>query len=312
MTPQLSLIVGLGEALFDVFPDRQVLGGAPLNVAVHAHQLAQLVGGQGIVVSRIGDDSLGQQVLADLSQRGMTTDFVQLDSAKPTGRVNVTLQDGEPDYEIETDVAWGAMELTPKLQQLASTCSAVCFGTLAQHDAATRETIRAFLNSAKNAIRMFDVNLRQHYYSRDIIETSCNAANAVKLNAEELPVVSDLLDLAPAESSQQELTKRLRARFDLDFVALTRGPQGTVLITADDYVEDSPVRFPSTPHADSVGAGDACSAALLLGMSLGWPLHQTVELANLAGAYVASVPGATPQLPEECLKLVRDMPTGNN
>jgi len=303
-TTEPPVIIGLGEALFDVFPDRQVLGGAPLNVAVHAHQIASPLGGRGVVVSRIGDDELGRAVQADLASRDMTSEHVQVDLNRPTGRVNVTLTAGEPAYDIERGVAWDAMELPAATRQLAAECSAVCFGTLAQRREASRQAIYGFLENAPSAIRMFDVNLRQDYFSREIIEASCSRANAVKLNEEELPVVARLLKLGEVSDEPDALAQELRRRFQLKFVALTRGPRGTVLFTADERIEGEPVRFRKHDDADSVGAGDACSAGLLLGEVLCWPRERTVQLANTLGAFVASVPGATPQLSEECLRLV--------
>lgn len=310
-TGSAPIIVGLGESLFDVFTDRRVLGGAPLNVAVHAHQLAQVVGGCGAVVSCVGDDELGQEVLNELARRGMATEFVQADPARSTGRVNVTVREGEPDYEIEADVAWDAIGFTSEMQDLAVKCSAVCFGSLAQRNVESRQAINSFLDNADRAIRLFDVNLRQDYYDRDVIQESCRRASAVKLNEEELRIVSGLLQLGQSDDNQNELVMRLRQRFDLRVVVLTRGERGTILMTADGRFEGLPMSFPKDPDADSVGAGDACSAGLLVGWVLDWPHERTVELANLVGAYVASVPGATPELPPECLRLVRETPSEN-
>ncbi len=313
MPPRFT-IVGLGEALFDLFPDRQILGGAPLNVAVHAHQLGGIVGGRGLVVSRVGQDDLGNLLLDDLRGRNMTTDYVQTDPDHPTGRVYVSFNDdGSHGFEIVRNVAWDWLQFDPDMESLAVACDAVCFGSLAQRDAQSRNTIYRFLNAARRAVRLFDVNLRQDYFSRDVLTRSCELATAVKLNDEELPVVARLLNLRGAPggdaSDADGLAGELLKRFNLRLVALTRGAKGTALYTPDASgprkLEQPAVSYPAAEGADSVGAGDACAAGLLVGMILRWPLTRTLELANHAGAYVASRPGATPAMPDDLLERVR-------
>lgn len=308
MTTKPLTIVGLGEALFDVFPDRRVLGGAPLNVAVHAHQLLREVGGRGVVASRVGDDELGKELTAELHRRKMTTGYVQMDEQRPTGQVFVTFDDGQHSFEIAKDSAWDALQFETSLAELAADCDAVCFGTLGQRNAAARASIGEFLKSAGAAVRLFDVNLRQHYFDEDVIRESCQAATALKLNDEELPVVARLLGLEEPAETQGEATAlqadRLRRAFDLEFVALTRGERGTVLFAESGRFELEPVRYLAGQSADSVGAGDACAAGLLVGQLLNWPAERQLELANRAGAFVASVAGATPDLPDEILELV--------
>lgn len=287
-------IVGLGEALFDVFvaDDRRLLGGAPLNVAVQAHQAAAEIGGEGVVVTRVADDDLGQEIVADLARRGMTADHVQSDPDHPTGRVFVTVRHGEPHYEIVEGVAWDKLQLTDSARRLAASCQAVCFGSLAQRDPLARASVQGFVREVRAAVRMFDVNLRQTYYDTAVLRDSCQLATAVKLNEHELPIVAHKLGLAADGEA-------LRAAFDLDVVAYTQGPRGTVLFTPDGRFEDRPVQYDPHPQADGVGAGDACSAGLLIGMVLQWPWARTLHLANHLGAYVASQPGATPALPEQ-------------
>jgi len=293
-------IVGLGEALFDVFPEYQVLGGAPLNAAVHAHQLASVVGGSGAMVSRVGRDELGQRILVELEVRGMSTRYVQRDAEHETGQVHVTIVDGEPHYDIVAGVAWDRMEFTPDCAELAGRCGAVCFGSLAQRDPVSRACIEQFVRTADDAVRMFDVNLRQQYFSAEIIRRSCELANVVKLNDQELPIVAELLGISGDDPDSQ--ARALLAAFGLDAVALTRGPLGTVLFTPQERFEGDAVSYPLAENADNVGAGDACSAGLLFGMLRGLPWPQTLQLANHAGAYVASQCGATPSLPAEVLR----------
>jgi fructokinase len=304
-------IVGLGEALFDIFPDRHVLGGAPLNVAVHAHQISQPRGGRGVVVSRIGQDPLGDELLAELRRRGMTTEYVQTDPDRPTGTVYVDLSvPSSPSYDIVRGVAWDWLQFDPDLESMASQCQAVCFGTLAQRESEGRSAVLRFLTATKRAVRLFDVNLRQDYYSQQIIRRSCEMATAVKLNEHEMPVVMDCLGMtaSPSAAGRDETERQaatLLKKFDLKLIALTRGQRGTVLITPTARIEGEPVSYPAEQGADPVGAGDACSAGLLLGLVQRWPLEKTVALANHLGAYVASRQGATPALPQEILEMVQ-------
>lgn len=295
-------IVGLGEALFDLLPDRQVLGGAPLNVIVHVQQLVAALNGQAFMVSRVGSDVLGRRLLDELRARRMSTQYIQTDPDRPTGTVRVTFDQGEPQYEIVRDVAWDRLEYTPDLRALVRSCQAVCFGSLGQRERPAQETICHFLQSAMGAIRLFDVNLRQRFYNARILRLSMELASVAKLNLTELPIVIRELGLKPVGSSQgpnvlDDLVEALLKEFDLATVVLTRGAQGTVLYTRQGRLEGNPVHYPAQPDADSVGAGDACSAGLLVGMVLGWPPERTLALANRMGAYVASVAGATPILP---------------
>lgn len=277
-------VVGLGEALFDLLPGGPVLGGAPLNVAVHAGQL----GARGVLVSRVGRDVLGERLRAEVDGR-LDAAELQTDPERPTGTVGVTLEGGEPRYDIVKDVAWDRLELTPRLRALAASADAVCFGTLAQRSPRSREATRGFLDAATKAVRLFDVNLRQDYYSREILRESLRRATMIKLNEAELPVVLGLLDVPHLES--------LRAAYGLTHAVLTRGARGTSI----NGTEGEAARFPLQPGADSVGAGDACSAGVLTGVLRGWTIERTLTLANRLGAYVASVPGATPRLPAELI-----------
>ncbi|QDT68669.1 2-dehydro-3-deoxygluconokinase [Planctomycetes bacterium MalM25] len=296
-----SLIVGLGESLFDCFPDREVLGGAPLNVALHANALLGLVGGRGVVATRIGRDELGERLLRELGDRGLDTSFVQIDERLPTGRVDVLLDSaGDATYQFLTPSAWDALELDAPLTELARSCDAVVFGTLGQRDKASREAIQSFLLDAPMAIRLFDVNLRQDFYSAEIIDRSLRLASAAKFNEDELTIVARLLGLDP-ELKVGQSTAFFLKRYDLDWLALTRGPRGTLLVAQDRHHAGEEATFPQDSKADTVGAGDACSAGLLYGSLRGWPQEKTATLANRLGAYVASRPGATPKLPADLL-----------
>ena len=291
------LIVGLGEALYDLLPVGPVLGGAPLNAAVQAHQIGRLIGGQAVMSSRIGNDELGHALKDNLQARGMDTKTLQRDSEAPTGTVKVTLRGTEPEYEIIENVAWDRLEWDDTLERLAQRCDAVCFGTLGQRLQPARGTIQRFVETADQAARLFDVNLRQHYFSKEVLEAGFSSASIVKMNEEELPVVAPLLG-APGDESAVE---PLLDRFGLNLFVLTRGQLGTKLFTGSETVEGRTARFDLEENADSVGAGDACSAAILHGAVRDWSLQQTADMANQLGAYVTSRSGATPELPEKLL-----------
>lgn len=297
-------IVGLGEALFDVFPDTQVLGGAPLNVAVAAHQLAQVRGGRGVVVSRVGQDDLGNQVVAELTERGISCEYLQRDPDHGTGVVYVGVDHkGEPNYDIVGDVAYDWLQWDGDLDDLAARCEAVAFGSLCQRQAQSRSTIYRFLGEARRAVKLFDVNIRQNFYNQNIIRRSLELANVVKLNEDELPLVTTML--ACAGDDEMAKARSLIKKFDLRMVVYTRGEQGTTIITADDVVRGEPVSYDRAENADNVGAGDACTAGVLVGLTLRMPLDRVVALANHAGAYVASQCGATAALPDTVLDKVK-------
>jgi len=308
MTKEPPLIVGIGEALFDVFPHAEILGGAPLNTAVSAHQLLAPSGGSGVVVSCVGEDEHGEQIKQELTSRGMTADYVQTDAALETGTVKINIHDDGHSFTIAEPSAWDHITFTPQVAEVAARCTAVCFGTLAQRNPQSREAIQKFLAAAPAAIRLFDVNLRQNYFDRELIEQSCTAATVIKLNDEELPVIAQLLELSPTSSVETDeqvntLAASLRQRFDVQAVILTRGERGTVMFTADDRFEAEPVSYSQSTQADGVGAGDACTAGIVVGMIRQWPPKQQLALANHAGAYVATVPGPTPPLPDEIIAL---------
>jgi fructokinase len=176
-------IVGLGEALFDIIDGEERLGGAPLNVALHAHQLAQPRSGRGVPVSRIGQDELGKTLIRQLRDRGLDTGYIQHDPDRPTGQVFVdTDAAGQPTYDIVRGAAWDMLWFDSDLEDLAMTCNAVAFGSLAQREAQTRNTIYRFLETCRRATRLFDVNLRPPFYETRSLRRSCELADVVKLN----------------------------------------------------------------------------------------------------------------------------------
>ncbi|MDA0725040.1 MAG: PfkB family carbohydrate kinase [Verrucomicrobia bacterium] len=293
-------IVGLGEAVFDVFPDKEVLGGTSLNVAVQAHQLQAPLGGRGVLLSRIGSDDLGNRLQEEFTSRNLPREFVQVDPVKPTGQVLVSFIDGAPSYEIVMDTAWDHLQFTGREAELAAVCDAVSFGTMSQRHPVAHRATQAFLAEAKNALKIFDVNLRMDLFSAQILDEGCRVANLVKLNDEEIEIVASMLDLPSGDSRLG--AEALLENYDLEAVIFTRGKRGTAAYTAKGWVEGDPASFPLAENADSVGAGDACTAALLTARLLGRPWQAALDMANRHGAFVASQPGATPRLPTEILK----------
>jgi fructokinase len=295
-------IVGIGESLFDFVGDQQHPGGAPMNVAIHAQQLGKAAGGRGVLVSRVGQDELGTQIAQTLRDRGMTLDYLQTDPDHPTGRVYVEPEaDGGVSYEIVENAAWDLIQYDPDMDPLAMSCQAVCFGSLAQRHAQSRNSIYRFIETSRARYKMFDVNLRKPFYDRQHITRSCELATVVKLNSDELGELSGMLSLDG--QSVDERVKALMGRFDLRMVVLTRGKDGTVLYTPAGRYEGEPASYDPTEGADPVGAGDSVSAAVLVGKALRMPDQQVATLANRVGAYVAAHAGATPDLPDDLLKL---------
>lgn len=300
------VVVGLGEALFDCFADSRHVGGAPVNVAVHCDALLRAIGGRGVVASAVGDDSFGQEFAAFLASRALDGQFVQIVPNHPTGRVFVTVDArGEPSYQIESDVAWDHLQYDENWQRLARSCAAISFGTLAQRSPTSRGTIVQFLRDARQAIRLFDVNLRQNHFSADLIRESLELATAAKLNLDELHQVSQMLGAStPSAADPSGVVLEIMTRFGLDWVAVTSGSQGTWLFAEQQRFASAVPKYDAADGADSVGAGDACGAGLLVGALFEWPYERRVELANHLGAYVCSRPGAIPPLPASLLDRV--------
>ncbi len=293
-------IVGIGEALFDVYPDREVLGGAPLNFAVHANRLASRLGMQAAPVSRIGWDARGERMKSRLASLGVSDEYLQPDIDHPTGTVEVSLDaEGQPSYVIPPQCAWDFLQFSSEFEALASRCQAVCFGTLAQRRDGARETIEAFLTKAENAIRLFDVNLRQDFYDLSMLRRGCALATVLKVNEQELEVLSELLDLSG------DPVAALFGRFPMERLLLTRGDRGCILFGANNTkLEGKMISYPAAPDADAVGAGDAAAAGFVIGLLAKMTDGQVLELANHMGAWVASQPGASPTLPAHILDMV--------
>ncbi len=288
-----NIIVGLGELLWDLFPAGKQLGGAPANFAY----ITSLLGDKGIPASRLGQDSLGADAIRRLGELGLSTEFIQQDADHPTGTVKVEVdRTGQPRFEISESVAWDFLEWTPQWQKLAQQADAVCFGSLAQRSQHSRATIRRFVRaSRKSAIRVFDVNLRQNFYSVEVLAESMKLATIVKLNHEELPKIMSLFEL---ETRGEEASARQLLSHEVKLVCVTRGNGGSLLVSADELSEHPGFKV---KVADTVGAGDAFTAALVHGYLRGTSLSQINETANRVGAWVASQSGATPSLKRDGL-----------
>jgi len=285
------VVVGAGEALWDVFPDGDHFGGAPANVALHAAAL----GAEAWLVSAVGRDVRGDTALARLEAAGVERATVAQVADHPTGVVRVSLDiAGHPVYEIAAESAWDYVPWSAAVRQAAERADAIAFGSLAQRGPISRATIRRAVSTTRESSwRLFDVNLRQAYYDAGVLTTSLELANAVKLNDEELPVVAQLCGVRAAAPADQ--LRALCDRFGLKLAALTRGACGALLVTPDEAYESA---APPTVVADTVGAGDAFTAALLIGVLAGRSLDAVSRRANAVASYVCSQPGATPPIPE--------------
>ena len=288
-------VVGLGEILWDLLPSGRQLGGAPANFAYCSH----LLGDRGIVASRVGRDQLGQDIRESLAKAGISDQFLQSDSSQPTGTVRVQLDpSGQPKFQITEPAAWDFLEWTGDWQALAKSADAVCFGSLAQRSAKSRSTILDFLAATRTgALRIFDVNLRQCFYSAEVICESLKCANAVKLNHEEVPRVRELL--GRNDAGDVSFCRGLVERFDLKLICITRGANGSLL--SDKHTRQEHPGF-RVKVQDTIGAGDAFTAALVHEYLRERPLAEMNETANRMGAWVASHSGAMPQIPASGLQ----------
>jgi len=285
-------LVGLGEVLWDMLPGGKQLGGAPANFAYHS----QALGHRGVIASCVGEDDLGKEILDCLGRLDIDRRYIAVDRDHPTGTVTVKLDEaGQPDFTIHTGVAWDFIPCSPELLDLAAEVDAVCFGSLCQRSDVSRSTVRKFLESTRpDCLRVFDINIRQSYYSKDIVNSMLKTSNVFKLNDDELPIVAELIEIGGSET---DILAALTDRYDLRLVVLTKGSAGSRLYTGDrDSVHQG---IPVAAVADTVGAGDAFTAATVVGVLKGDDLDEINDHANRVAAYVCSQKGATPELPAE-------------
>jgi fructokinase len=290
-TAQPFRVAGLGEVLWDLLPGGKQLGGAPANFAFHA----QALGVESAIVSAVGTDGLGRELLETLASRGLSDEHIAVEDSLPTGTVDVRLDSqGKPEFLIHEEVAWDKIRLTETLQHLARGLSVVCFGTLAQRSPISRTTIRDMLRSTPpSCIRVFDVNLRQKFYTPAIVQESLGLSSCLKLNEDELPEVARLCSL---RGTEREILRGLLDRFNLEMIALTRGEKGSLLFTKTESTEIEP---PGIEVADTVGAGDAFTAALAVGMLRNLPIEVINRRAAALAGYVCTREGAMPEIPED-------------
>jgi fructokinase len=292
MMPRAT-VIGIGEILWDVFPDGPRFGGAPANFACSVAELARdridvyPVGG-------VGADDLGRKAIEALHSHGVDTSCVAAVD-RPTGQVLVKLDAaGRASYEFAADAAWDSVAWSEKLDQLAARADAVCFSTLAQRSEISRQTIQRFVRTTSaKCLRVLDINLRPPFWNEEIVLQSLQLANVLKVNDAELSVLADMLGWSGAD---HELLLQLADRFSLRLVALTRGAAGALLLSESGERSDLPGQ--PTVVVDTVGAGDSFAAALIIGVLSGLPLATINAWGNRIAAFVSSQPGATPHIPD--------------
>lgn len=284
MTGPKYCVAGIGELLFDIFGDSKRLGGAPANFAFHATAL----GACGAVVSAVGEDADGKRALSFLAAKGLETKCIATSSWHPTGFVEGFLDDkGVATYHFPRDVAWDHLSLTPQVKELAKEVDAVCFGSLGQRSEISKNAIRSFLAlTRKEALKIFDVNLRKPYYTLPLVEESFTLADVVKLNQQEF---AELVVTDGKKEREEELLKRFCAKYRLRLAILTKGGEGSLLATATACHHHPGF---ATTIIDTVGAGDAFTAAVTMGLLKGDGLAAINEQANRLAAFVCSQQGA--------------------
>lgn len=288
-----GIIVGLGEALWDCLPEGRKLGGAPANFAYHVSQF----GYDAYAVSAVGTDDLGKETLAEFDAKGLKYEMPQV--AYPTGTVQVTLDEaGVPSYDIKEGVAWDNIPFTARLEEMAHQCSAVCFGSLAQRNEASRSTIYKFLDATpKDCLRIFDINLRQNFYSKDVIRESLKRCNVLKINDEELVIIGRMFGYPGLDFENK--CWLILGKYDLDMLVLTCGVNGSYVFSrgAMSYLET-----PKVQVADTVGAGDSFTGSFVSSILSGKSVPDAHRTAVNVSAFVCTQNGAMPQVPEELKK----------
>ena len=290
-----NLVIGMGEVLWDVLPEGKKLGGAPCNFAYHVSQF----GVDSCAVSAIGDDALGKEIIASLDSKGVNYNIETV--PYPTGTVQVELDaDGVPQYEIKENVAWDNIPYTALLENLAQRTKALCFGSLAQRNVVSRNTINRFLDAIpdeNDPLVVFDINLRQGFYTKEIICHSMERCNILKINDEELVTISRLFGYPGIDL--QDKCWILLGKYNLKMLILTCGINGSYVFTPGN------VSFQPTPKvevADTVGAGDSFTAAFIASILKGRPVADAHRKAVEVSAFVCTQPGAMPVLPPDLTK----------
>jgi fructokinase len=295
-------MIGLGEVLWDILPTGRALGGAPANFAY----MTNVLGDQGIVASRVGNDELGREACHLLQKLGLNTSYLQRDDLHETGIATVTIDGtGQPNFTIKESVAWDFLEWTADWEELSARADVICFGSLAQRSLTSADTIDRFLrNASAKTLRICDVNLRQSFYNEDVLRKSFQYADIVKLNEQELIQVSFLFHLGAG--TPEVIARRLLQNCDLKLVCITRADRGSLLVSREQTVEHGGFQV---KVADAVGAGDAFTACLAHHYVRGNPLQQISESANRFASWVATQRGATPPItPDQLQKILTEVP----
>jgi fructokinase len=295
-------MIGLGEVLWDVLPTGRVLGGAPANFAY----MTNVLGDQGIVASSVGNDELGREACQLLQKLGLNTSYLQRDDLHETGIATVTIDGtGQPNFTIKESVAWDFLDWTADWEELSARAEVICFGSLAQRSSTSAGTIDRFLQNAHpKTIRIFDVNLRQSFYNKDVLRKSFEYADIIKLNEHELIQVSSLFELG--KGTAEFLARRLQQDLDLKLVCITRADRGSLLVSREQTVEHAGFQV---TVGDAVGAGDAFTACLAHHYVRGNPLQQISEAANRFASWVATQRGATPPItPDQLQRILAEVP----
>ena len=291
-----NIIVGLGEALWDCLPDGKKLGGAPANFAYHTGQF----GLNTLAVSALGEDPLGTETLEELKNKGINYLMPLVDY--PTGSVQVELDNaGVPTYDIKEGVAWDNIPFTPELEEVAKTCSCVCFGSLAQRSSVSRQTIQKFIEATpESCLKIFDINLRQNFYTKDIICNSLKQANILKINDEELVTIGRLFGYPGLDIENK--CWLLLGKYNLDMLVLTCGVNGSYVFAPN------LLSFRETPKvevADTVGAGDSFTGTFAAAILNGIAIPEAHQLAVEASAFVCTQHGAMPKFPKDLIDKIK-------
>ena len=288
-----GIIVGLGEALWDCLPEGRKIGGAPTNFAYHASQF----GFTSYAVSAVGNDALGDETIEALKVNGLNIEIPRVDY--PTGQVLVTLDDkGIASYDIKENSAWDNIPFTSEIEALAKQCKAVCFGSLAQRNHVSRETIYKFLDATpRDCIRVFDINLRQHFYSKEVIQESLRRSNVLKINDEELEIVGHMFGYPDLDIENK--CRLILGKYNLDMLILTCGVNGSYVFS---NVEISFIETPKVTVADTVGAGDSFTGSFVASILQGKSLQEAHSIGVKVSAFVCTQNGAMPAIPDALKK----------
>ena len=290
MKSTTSYIIGLGEALWDVLPDGKKLGGAPANFAYHAGQF----GNKTLAVSALGEDKLAEETLAALDEKGL--EYIMPQVPYPTGTVQVVLDDeGVPTYDIHENVAWDNIPLTDEMLAVARNARAVCWGSLAQRNVVSRDTIQQFVKATpKDCLRIFDINLRQTFYTKEIIQESLRLCNILKINDEELVSIGRMFGYPGLDIENK--CWLILGKYDLDMLVLTCGVNGSYVFAPK---KKSFVDTPKVEVADTVGAGDSFTGSFTAAILEGKTIEQAHKRAVKVSAYVCTQKGAMPEINTE-------------